>query len=629
MEKEELIDYCKQTFLNKHGNFNSAKVRKGMNRAAEIEHLLDKYVKGRTQVEKIYLLLHGMSEPPICPTCGKSYANFNTYSRGHTTYCSMSCAAKAPETTQKKRETNLERFGVPFNREAIDKAHETRKNQPEEEKERQADKLRKTWNQKSDSEIEGIVEKRRNTSNERYGVDNPSKSPAIKERIQFTFQERYGVNSASEIEGVREKQRQTLMARYGANNPLQSKEIHDKVKKTNIERYGVETPFQSKEIKEKIRATSMERYGVPHPQMSKEILDRRVQSYYDNFFTRLLSLERLQNRVKPLFKREEYKGHKELHLWECQQCGTHFEDNIDNGTLPRCPTCYPPFNGDSHYERDLIDWIENTLKIDRVVKHKRSIIAPYELDVYLPDYSLAIEFNGLFWHSERQGGKDKNYHINKTLRCEEKGISLIHIFEDEWVDKEEIVKSVIRGKLGLNTKLYARKCDVEEIPSSEASLFLDDNHLQGSVPSKVNIVLRNGGEIVSVLSLSKPRFNSNYEWEITRFSTKKGYSVIGGFARMLSYFDKVYGGSIITYSDRRYFDGGIYLSNGFEFSGSTTPNYFYINNDVYRYNRIRFQKHKLKEEFPQFDESLTEWENMQLNGWDRIWDCGNNVYVRT
>jgi hypothetical protein len=123
----------------------------------------------------------------------------------------------------------------------------------------------------------------------------------------------------------------------------------------------------------------------------------------------------------------------------------------------------------SSVEDEIIEWLKS-LDVDNIEKGNKSILGVKELDIYLPDYKIAIEYNGLYWHSELKG-RDRNYHLNKTLECDKQGIELIHIFEDEWIEKSDIIKSIIKGKLGLSSKIYARKCELKELQSNKCKDF--------------------------------------------------------------------------------------------------------------------------------------------------------------
>jgi len=251
-----------------------------------------------------------------------------------------------------------------------------------------------------------------------------------------------------------------------------------------------------------------------------------------------------------------------------------------------------------------------------------------EIDVFDPQLKLGVEYHGLYWHSEISGGKDKQYHLSKRDMCIEKNITLIQVFENEWFDKTEIVKSILRNRFSsCDNIVYARKCIIKEIPVSICSAFLNANHIQGSDRSSTRIGLFMDGKLVSVMTFCKSRFDKKVQYEMSRYCNILNTRIVGGASKLFKYFvkhnDPI---SIVSYSDMRYFNGGVYLNLGFEFVGNTPPSYHYITNSQIL-NRVNFQKHKLKDKLENFDPTLTEWQNMQLNGYDRIWDCGNLKFI--
>jgi hypothetical protein len=263
-------------------------------------------------------------------------------------------------------------------------------------------------------------------------------------------------------------------------------------------------------------------------------------------------------------------------------------------------------------------------------KNVRNIIAPKELDFYLPDYNLAIEVNGVYWHSELQG-KGKYYHINKTDECEKKEIQLIHINQHLLKTKYDIIISRLKHILGLSQyKIHGRKCRVIKIDNlNTIKKFLNDNHIQGYTHSELSYGLEYNGEIVSIMTFSKSRYNKDYQYELVRFCSKLNYSVIGGANKLLKYFltnNDV--SSIISYADRDWSAGKLYESLGFTFSHNTNPNYSYTKDYLIFESRLKYQKHKLKNILSRYDDTKTEWENMMMNGYDRIWNSGNKVYVK-
>ena len=195
---------------------------------------------------------------------------------------------------------------------------------------------------------------------------------------------------------------------------------------------------------------------------------------------------------------------------------------------------------------------------------------------------LAFEFNGVYWHNELY--KNKNYHLEKTEKCLKQGIQLIHIWEDDWNYKQEIVKSMILNKLGkTHNKIYARKCEIKEINNNKLiKKFLDQNHIQGSIGSFIKMGLFYDNELVSLMTLGKKRkfMNSSSkdgEWELLRFCNKLNTNVIGGASKLFKYFIKKYNPKeIITYADRSYSNGNLYKQLGFNFLHKTEPNYYYV-----------------------------------------------------
>lgn len=318
--------------------------------------------------------------------------------------------------------------------------------------------------------------------------------------------------------------------------------------------------------------------------------------------------------------------HQKLHL-VCPNGHDYYVswDNW-NHSKSRCVKCKSW--GTSNQEQLLTSFLSGY--IDNIIENDRSIIPPYELDIVIPDKKIAIEYCGLYWHSELFG-KDRRYHLGKFLACEEKGYRLITIFEDELVDNKEMIFSKLKNIIGIQddhvTRIYARKCVVKEISLREASDFCNTNHLQGYAGSNVRLGLYYSDELVSVMTFSKPSIakgSKNKEgcWELQRFCSKVNYSVVGGASKLLKYFERNYfWQEIYSYADRRWSDGNVYTKLNFEFKGTTSPNYWYLR----KQSRIhRFALRKTKED----PKNKTEWEIRKSQGWNRIWDCGNLKFVR-
>jgi hypothetical protein len=263
-----------------------------------------------------------------------------------------------------------------------------------------------------------------------------------------------------------------------------------------------------------------------------------------------------------------------------------------------------------------------------VITGDRRIIHPLELDIVIPEKKVAIEINGDYWHSELQG-KDRDYHLNKTTLANNAGYRLIHILHSQWNKNPELVKSRIMSALGENTKVMARKCQVLRITSAVAANFLNLNHIQGNVAAKVAYGIHSSEhELIGVMTFGKSRFNKSAEWELLRYCSKQGINITGGASKLYAKFKEEFSPtSVISYCDLTYNTGNLYSMLGFSMSHTSPPNYKYTRNYSDLISRQVCQKHKLAKLLETFDPALTEWENMQANGYDRIWDCGNSVWI--
>jgi len=427
----------------------------------------------------------------------------------------------------------------------------------------------------------------------------------IEWRVQLASQamiDKYGSHYFNTDDFIK-KAKQTKVNKYGDENYVNVK----KAKQTKLEKYGDENYNNQEKLKE----TLLNRYGVKNYNQSIDF----KQTFYQKV------IDRVSEEYIPNFTFEDYSGVSDnKYSFTCRTCDNVFDYSIDNGRFPLCPVC----NVLTKEESEVYEFIKSILP-DEVLVRTRDVINPLELDIYIPSKKIAVELNGVFWHSELSG-KPKNYHINKTKLCNNLGIELIHIYDQEWKSKTDIIKSILQNKLSpiLNNKVYARKCSIKEIDTQLCNDFLTENHIQGYAHSSVRLGLFHGDELVQVLTFSKSRFSKKYEYEMVRFCSKKYHTIIGGLAKLFNYFIKTTNpSSIITFADRRFFTGVSYERLGFSLASHTPPNYYYFTIPSKLESRINYQKHRLKDKLKCYDEKLTEWENMKNNGYDRIWDCGN------
>ncbi len=446
-----------------------------------------------------------------------------------------------------------------------------------------------------------------------FGVLNAGQSDIVKEKSKQTCLERYGTEYTFQAESVKEKIKETSIQRYGVDHPMKFESVKERQKSVIRERFGVDYPMQSKEVQEKSRQTCLEKYGADNISRSdyfQEVMfDLNFDKYHKNKqdfnaeYVREHFVEDFKFKIKE-FSEHFGIGSRVVANRFKKRLGI-FEQNNDHLEL-----------GYSQAEKELFDWIPAQNKISNI----KSIIPPLELDIYLPDFGLAIEYNGAYYHSDQF--KPEGYHIFKTKECEKKGIQLLHIFDFEDID---IWKSVISEKLGKNTRIFARKCKIKELSAAESELFLNENHLQGSCPAKYRYGLFYNDELVQVMTFGIPRFNKSCDFELLRLASKKYTTIIGGASKLLNRFRKNHPGSIISYCNRRFSNGSIYRTLGFVLKCVTDLNYFYIRTDDIL-TRYQCQKHKLRDILENFDPAKTEKENMEANGYFRVYDCGNYVF---
>ena len=290
-------------------------------------------------------------------------------------------------------------------------------------------------------------------------------------------------------------------------------------------------------------------------------------------------------------------------------------------------------HGTSKMEKDVLLFIKS-LYNGEVIHNTRKLISPLEIDIYIPEKNLAIEFNGSYYHSfdRIETTKERRIHYEKWKMCLEKGVQLLSIFEYDWLMCSERWKNFIKAKLNKTSQhIGARKCDVVyQVPLSMVKDFYEKNHLQGYTSAcKYNYALAYNNKIVAMMSFSKTRFQKKATWELMRFAVDNEYRIPGAASRLLSAFRKQHEGPIVSYSDNAYSLGNVYKALGFEKLCDVEPRYGYLKKDGTYYARMSCQKKKIAEFLTDYDASKTEAENMFANGYRRIWDCGKMTWLLT
>jgi hypothetical protein len=510
-----------------------------------------------------------------------------------------------------------------------------------------AQKVAQTKSKYSEDIKNQIAEKRANTNIEKYGVANLFEDS---ERIQDSVHKKYGVHNVNHLAEVRDKIKQTNINRYGGNAPIASVEVKEKMKQTSQQKYGTDYPTQSPQIKYQQQQTMIDRYGAPFPIQNAEIAARtrltNMSRYgFDNAAkhdvvkekirkaTRSAYLENLVARLDPFNIRpvgafDRVSDHKD---WVCDVCQTTFEGTAWNGRVPRCPTCFPA--SVSGPQKEIIDYVTNLVGLDNIVVNDRKLLEnrddrrrSLEIDILMPQYNLGIEYCGLKYHTEISGGKTINYHHNKFNMCKERGIQLITVWSDEWYGRRALLKSMIATRLGLGNKIHARQLIGQKINPKEARTFFETNHIQGYVGSKHNYGLFDvDNNLLMCLSVSKPRYSKNYDFEITRLASQMHTVVVGGASKLFNMMCKdLNPQSVISYCDLRYGTGKVYSQLGFLPLGLPTIGYEYIemSKPNKRYNRLACQKHMLGD-----TNGLGAKEYLHSIGFERVYDCGQQKFV--
>jgi hypothetical protein len=492
-------------------------------------------------------------------------------------YCSDSC--QWTHTVKKTRETNLKKYG--------------------------------TTNPMQLSEIKT---KRDNTNIEKYGVKNPFSLAEFQQKQRETCKERFGVEHASQNLDIQEKIKQSWN-KYDGGHPFSDKEIRKKRDDTMLARHGVIHPCQSESIQKKMEQTCLKLYGVKNPASFSEFSNKISSSLTNGNSEYLKNPEWLEEHIANMGIRgvaEILQVSSRCVREYCDQHGIEFRKTMAG----------------SEFEQQVFLEISKLIPNVDIIRGDRELIGK-ELDIYIPSLHLAFECNGVYWHSETNG-RGRLYHLDKTKSAAEKGVHLVHIWDNQWNNRRELIISRIKSLLKMNKRIPARKCKVVNLTPTETKKFLNDNHIQRNCGSSFRYGLIYNNEVVAVMTMGKSRYNKNSSYELLRFCSKIGINVIGGSSKLFKYFiSTVNPTSVISYSDKSFNTGKSYLNLGFKYSHSSSPSYHYTKDYVNLENRVKFQKHKLKNILTIYVDTDTEYENMINNGYDRIWDCGTDVWIFT
>ena len=533
--------------------------------------LTPKCIGNENWKERLYWILNGLVDYPTCLQCSNKITKFKRKNNElpYQLYCQRKCFLSSDNRKQK---------------------------------------LKTIWNEKTISDIELMKSKRQKTCLSRYGVEHHSKTKWFLEKQKITKQKtnpNWGGIKPNSIQFTDEEIQFQKQSRR---------------RDTCLNKYGVDHYSKTDAYRIKFKETCKIRYGAEHSSQNLQIKDKTVQSRLQSWLPHKLEILKSAGFV-PNFSLDSFTTASEKYEWIHVDCGKITYDDIDDGRFPRCYGCNP--TGISIPQKEISSYVEE-LGIKSIF-NDRTILDGKEIDIFIPEYKLGIEYHGFYWHSESKMMDTNKHHIKFKLSLA-KDINLLQIYENEWRDSKDIVKSIIRNKLHLSERIFARKTDIKIIDYPTVRDFLNKNHIQGTSNSAINVGLFYNSDLMSVMTFGKNRFEKNKSWEMIRFCNKLNYSVVGGASKLLKFFIEKYNPArLVSFSDNRIGSGQLYNNLGFTNLGDSIG-YSYIKNGKI-YNRMKFQKHKLKNLLSIYDSEKSEYDNMKDNGYDRIWDAGQTKWI--
>nr|DAJ50887.1 MAG TPA: endonuclease-like protein [Caudoviricetes sp.] len=546
--------------------------------------------------------------------------------------------AQCTEFLEKQKATTKERYGVEFF------------TQSNEYKEAAIKTNRERYGSDWASQSLATKNKVKDTVQSRYGVDNVMKSEEVKQTAKDQYHKKTGYFYSLQNPEVRDKGKQTMLEKYGESSYSKTQEFKDKFRETSIARYGEDNPMKSEEIRNKVASTNIEKYGAPCYLGSEEGRKKARLEFYKKYgvYHYLDLPEWKQNHIQDSSKLDEWMKfldnpekylisvgkmtYRELSnmLGVSDSTISYYVNKLNLQDLVKYTLSY--------MEEEVTSFIES-ISDEVITRHDRQSIRPNELDICVKNKKIAFECNPTSTHNSSAPFIDSEpimpgYHKMKTDKCEQAGIFLFHIFGYEWTHKKPIIQSMIRNLLGKNNdRIYARKCEVKEVDAIISYTFLQDNHRQGGVHSKVRLGLYYEDNLVSIMTFGKMRNtigtgNEDLDdcWELVRFCNKLDTSVIGGASKLFNYFVKHYQPDRIrSFSDRAHTRGKLYSKLGFAEVTRSDPNYVWVNVETDKAcHRANAQKQNIRKFLhdDSIDLSKTEREIMIEHGFVQVYDSG-------
>lgn len=492
------------------------------------------------------------------------------------------------------------------------------------------DKIKNTVKEKYGTEhwvqSSEFKEKSNNTNLLKYGSANHMSNEEMKNRQKMSVLEKYGVENVSQVTAFQNKRKQTclkkfgneifmssdigremlidgMQSKYGVSNIFSAKEIKEKIKITNNFRLGCDYPQQNEKVREKSKQTVLDKYGVEFISQSEEIKNKIKSTNLSKYgYMSATKSEIVKNKIKhTMIKNGRFKQFDgksmELIAKEKDIPYTTFVRYVRKYGIDFALSAQP-------YENSLEKLMENILLELNIVYQKHNIINGRKCDFYIPEYNILLECDGLFWHSDFNI-KDKKYHAIKRKIYLSAGYKSLFFRSNEIEKNPLIIKSMIVNSIKQSVKIFARKCSVGKDKILGIN-FIKDNHLMGCGKGKI-YYLKYNEEIVCAIQIKR---NNSKNYEISRFCSKLGCTVVGGFSKLLKQFEIEFSPeSIKTYIDLRYGSGSYLKELGFEYKGEFLSFKWTNGEDVF--NRMKFPNNA------GYDKKL-----------HKIWDCGQAKYIK-
>lgn len=315
-------------------------------------------------------------------------------------------------------------------------------------------------------------------------------------------------------------------------------------------------------------------------------------------------------------------------LFNCSKHGEQIQTKNSHLNYSGCPECSRKTV--SSFSDDVAEWLDS-----QGISYLAESKLPYAGTRKVADFvigDLVLELNGVYWHTEDRVGA--NGHKEKLDLATANGYRFIMFSDLEWNSKSEIIKRSILRRVGAdNTQpVGARSLDIKVATTTEARHLLDKHHIQGYANASHWFGLYEGSELVAIAGFTmketgRGRSTHSTEAELIRFCSS--HSIAGGCSRLIAKAHRELGFTTLnTFSDNRFFDGGVYRACGFIETRKIAPSYSYSKQGKI-INKASLQKSAFASN-PKllYDPTLTERELAELNGFKRIYDAGKTLWVK-